>query len=809
MLRGKIAVRGKTKLIIGVLSLLLLSSIILFFFLRFQVRKSFPLDEGSLTLSGLSAPVDVLRDEYGVPHLVARSERDLHVAQGFVHAQDRLWQMDIVRRAGQGRLAEIFGREALQFDRMFRILGLERLSEEIAVSLGTESRERLQWYAEGVNAYLELHRGRYPVEFDLLGYDPDPWLPVHTILLSRLLAWELNLSWWTDLTLGEIAERVGLERALDVFPSYPVEVGPTVVQASWRRAFVLGAGYRETAQAYCATFGRATLPGGSNAWVVAPSRSVSGGALLANDTHLPLFLPSVWYELQMRTPDRMVRGMSLPGIPGVVAGRNDSIAWGVTNLMADEADFYVERIDSSGRMYRFGGEWLPLEVHTEQIDVRGDTSVSVTVRVTRHGPVISDVGPVLRRSRYPYVVSVRWVGFDTDDQFAAYSAINRARNWQEFSEGVRQFTVPAQNFVYCDVRGNIGYRSGVRIPIRGRQSSLLPLPGWEAGAEWRGYVPFERQPFLYNPPEGYIATANNKVVDDTYPYHISDLWEPPSRILRLREILGREGEVFSVADCQRLQNDTFSFHAMDIVPFVFHALRDTAMDLPEADRVAEYLRNWNFHFAEEDIATTIFQQFFVKLLENIYRDEMGDSLYHDYLVLANVPIRVTTRLLTQGSSPWFDDVRTETVETRDDILLRSLRESIVALRDRLGSDMKTWRWGEIHTVTLQHPLGLLKPLDAVFNLGPFSFPGGATTLVSGEFRYSDPFAVIIGPSYRQIFDMSAAGEARAILPSGQCGQVFHKHYDDQTRLWLVGGYRILHLDEREAGWMRLLLEPGR
>jgi len=802
-------VRRRTKLIIGISGLLLISAVVTFSFLFYQVRKSFPVEEGSLTLDGLSDPVEVFRDDFGVPHLVARNDHDLHMALGFVHAQDRLWQMDIARRAGQGRLAEILGPEALQFDRMFRTLGLERLSEDIIASLGSESREHLQWYAEGVNAYLELHQGKYPLEFDLLGYDPDPWLPSHSVLLSRLLAWQLNLSWWTDLTLGEIAERVGLQQALDVFPSYPSEIAPTVAYASWQRAVLLGTGYRETAQAYCAAFGRATFLGGSNAWVVAPSRSVTGGALLANDTHLPLFLPSMWYELQLRTEDRMVRGMSLPGMPGVVAGRNDSIAWGVTNLMADEADFYVERLDTSGQLYEFEGEWVPLEVRTEEINVRGDTSVPVTVRATRHGPVISDVGPVLRKSRYPYAVSVRWVGFDMDDQFAAFREINQARNWEDFSNGVRQFTVPAQNFVYCDVRGNIGYRSGARIPLRGRQSSLLPLPGWEAAADWKGYVPFEEQPFLYNPPQGYIASANNKIVDDSYPYHISDLWEPPSRILRLREILGKEGEMFSVADCERLQNDTFSFHAVEIVPFLFHVLRDTTLNLPEADQVAEYLRNWNFHFARDDIATTIFQQFFVRLLENIYRDEMGDSLYHDYLVLANVPIRVTTRLLTEGSSAWFDDVKTETVETRDDILSKSLRESVIALQERLGRQMKTWRWGETHTVTLQHPLGLVKPLDAIFNLGPFPFPGGATALISGEFRYNDPFAVIIGPSYRQIFDMSAARSTRAILPSGQCGQVYHRHYDDQTGLWLMGGYRIGRLDERKETWMRLLLEPSR
>ncbi len=799
--------RRRTKLVIGISGLLLVSGVVLFLFLRYQIRKSFPQTEGSVYLAGLSRPVEVYRDEFGVPHIIAHNQHDLQMALGFVHAQDRLWQMDIARRAAQGRLSELFGKEAVEFDRMFRILGLERLGREISGSLSGGSRERLQWYSSGVNGFIESHRGRFPVEFDLLGYDPDPWLPLHSILLSRLLAWQLNLSWWTDLTLGEITERVGLQRALDVFPPYPAHVDPTVPRRSWRRFVTLGTGYRETAQAYCAAFGRTAFLGGSNAWAVAPDRSASGAALLANDTHLPLFIPSLWYEAQLRTPASMVRGMSIPGIPGIVAGRNDSIAWGITNLMSDEADFYVERLDSSGRMYRFDGRWIPLEIRTERIQVRGGSTVSVTVRTTRHGPVISDIGPVLRKSRYPYLVSMRWVGFEPDDQIAAYQVINEARNWGEFSEGVRLFTVPGQNFVYCDVKGNIGYRSGVRIPLRGRQSSLLPLPGWEPGAEWKGFVPFEQQPYLYNPPEGYVATANNKVVDDRYPYHISDLWEPPSRIERLREVLGKEGEVFSMADFERLQNDTFSFHAMEIAPYLFHVLRDSARSLPDGDRVAEYLRNWNFRFEVDDIATAIFQQFFVRLLENIYRDEMGDSLYHDYLMLANVPIRVTTRLLQEGTSVWFDDVTTDTVETRDDIVYRSLHEAVMSLRSRLGREMKSWRWGEIHTVTLRHPLGLQKPLDTIFNLGPYPFPGGATTLVSGEYRYGDPFAVFIGPSYRQIFDMSAMNEARVIMPPGQSGQVLSGHFDDQVHLWLMGGYRVGRLDERMDMWEHLRLEP--
>ena len=342
-------------------------------FVVYQVRKSFPQTEGSAPVAGLAEQVDIFRDEFGVPHLVAKSERDLMIAAGYVHAQDRLWQMDLARRAAQGRLAELFGPAAVDFDRMFRIVGLERASKGVLEALPEGTQERLEWYAVGVNAAIGSLEGRLPVEFDLLGYEPEPWRPEHSVQVSRLLAWELNLSWWTDVTLGAIAERVGIERSLEIFPGYPEGVEPAVSRTLWRRNLARGLAYARTARAYGESFGRAVGAGGSNAWAIAPSRSATGGALLANDTHLILALPSQWYELEMRLPERMVRGMSVPGIPGVVAGRNDSIAWGVTNLMADEADFFVEQLDSSGTRVLEGGLWRALEIETQKIPVRGDT----------------------------------------------------------------------------------------------------------------------------------------------------------------------------------------------------------------------------------------------------------------------------------------------------------------------------------------------------------------------------------------------------------------------------------------------------
>ena len=797
------------KIAIGLLGVLLVIGIVLYFFVRYEIRKSFPLTKGTVAVTGLAGPVEVTRDAYGVPMIEARNDHDLMFALGYVQAQDRLWQMDMTRRLGQGRLSELLGDVTVPFDRMFRIVGIRRIAVEVERHLSKESRDMLQWYSDGVNAFITSHTGKYPVEFDLLQYNPEPWQPVHSIIVGRLMAWELNLSWWTDLTFGAIADRVGLEKALDIVPPYPGTVAPEVPADAWRAYAELSKGYLKVAHRYAELFGTASIAGGSNAWAVAPRKSATGSVLLANDTHLRLQVPSKWYEVRLRAPDFNVSGMSVPGVPCVVAGRNDRIAWGVTNLMADDADFYVERIDSTdSTKYFYDGAWYPMTSLEEEIGVRNQQAVPLTVRLTRHGPVVTDIQTMLQRGKAPYVASMRWTGAEPDDQVQAFIMMDRARNWREFSDGVKRFPGPGQNFVYGDIDGNIGYWCGAKLPIRDMRSGLLPLPGWEKGSDWKGFIPPDKLPHLLNPPEGYVASANNKVADDSYPYYISDLWEPPSRIVRLREKLGAANEAFSVDDFQRLQNDMFSQNAKEMLPFIMAAFKDSTLGLPEEEQVMEYLRNWNFVFAPQDIATSIYQEFFVHFLRNIYADEMGDDLFHDFLILANVPIRVTTRLVEEGTSPWFDDVRTGPVETRDDMIRKSLREAVVALRARFGDETKTWRWGDLHTVTLEHPFGLKKPLDRIFNIGPFSYGGASTALMSGEYDLNDPFAAVIAASYRQIFDLSPTGRIYSVLPPGQSGQVFNGHYSDQTDLWLNGAYRPSRWSEAMRG-EHLYLEPAR
>jgi penicillin amidase len=799
----------RTRVIAGVTGVILVALAAAAFFLRYQLRKSFPVTAGTLRVAGIQQPVVVRRDPYGVPRIEAENEHDLMMAVGVVHAQDRLWQMDLQRRAGEGRLSELFGIATLPYDRMFRVVGIRRSAEAIAGTMDPASLQRLQWYADGVNAFIEGNRGRLPVEFDLLRYRPEPWTPVQSIMIGRLMAWELNLAWWTDVTYGLIADRVGPMAALEIMPDFPPDVAPAVPSAEWRSYATLAGSYMHTAMAYGETFSSSSINGGSNAWVVAPRRSTTGAVLLANDTHLRLESPSRWYELQMVAPGVNVRGMSIAGVPAVIAGRNARIAWGLTNVMADDADFYAEMLDSvSGTSYFYDGQWKPVRTLSEEITVRGDSVHPITIRLTHHGPLISDLDVPEHHANPAYAVSMRWTGNEIDDQFGAMTRIDRARNWKEFIAGVREFAVPGQNFVYGDSDGTIGYWCGAKIPIRGGRGSLLPLPGWDPGAEWRGYVPFARLPHRLDPPEGFIASANNKLVDDAYPYHISDLWEPASRIQRLYAVLGRKEDVFSVQDFEWLQNDTYSYYAREVVPYLMSACGDSAAGFPGGEHVYEYFHNWNFQFGRDDLATTIFHVFLERLIRNIFADEMGDDLLHDWMTLSNIPLRVTLRLLREENSAWFDDITTTRKETRDEILRKSLREALHELEQRCGTDTRNWRWGDLHSVELRHPFGNRKPLDRIFNLGPYPVSGGPTALVSCEYSLNEPFQVDVGPSFRQIFDMAGDGGIRSVITSGQSGQAFHRHYDDQTRLWLNGGYRVsTFAGARQGDQEHLVLEP--
>lgn len=765
--------------------------------------RSFPTATGSLKVRGIVRPVAIERDQFGVPHIFAESAIDAWFAAGFVQAQDRMWQMDLLRRAGEGRLAEILGREALPIDRMFRTLGLRDLAEQTVRFLDAETRTALEAFARGVNAALEEQRGRYAIEFDMLGFEPDPWEPRHTLLLAKLMAWELNTSRWVDITYGYIAQLFGERRARDLYPDWP-EAAPTVLPARQTLSAFLQAD-----AAYRRFFGPSDDGSGSNGWVIAPSKSVTGNAVLANDPHLIFTAPARWYEMHLSSPDFDVIGVSIPGVPFVVIGRNRHIAWGMTSAMIDDVDYYVEETDSVEfpTHYRLNDRWVPIRMRTDTILVKDNPPVILTTYHTHRGPVINRIEPAAGPS--DRLLSMKWVAGEPSLEVRAIMNLNRARNWREFRSALEDFSAPAQNFLYADAEGNIGYVTGGKIPRRPSPQFSSPYPGWNDRNDWTGFVPFEQNPSAYNPPQGFIVTANNKIVAGDYPYYLSSNWEPPWRAERIVELLGRDGAK-TLEDHQRIQLDVLSPQARVLIPEILKAHESVGAANDDVRTALNYFRNWDFQMREESVAGSLFEAFLVEAIHNTFADELGPLLTSLYDTLSSKPMTAITNLLQRDSSDWFDDVRTPASETKTEIITKSLAGAVERLRAMLGGELKEWRWGKIHTVEFGHVFGRNQFLRRLFNVGPLSVGGSHATVWKGDYRLKEPFLNHLGPSMRLIVDMADVNNTRIVVPPGQSGHLFHRNYDNQIPLWRNGAYKQQPMDREkveEREHQLLILRP--
>ena len=793
----------------GTLIVLVFAAVVFFYYL---ITKSYPITNDTVDVSGIRAEVKVYRDDYGVPHIIAGSDYDAYFAVGYVHAQDRLWQMELIRRAGQGRLAEVLGEPALKIDKMFRTLGLGRQADRISPTIDEATRLALQAYADGVTNYIMSHKGKYPVEFDLLNFEPEPWTVEHSLLVSRLMAWELNYSRWVDLVLAELVEKLGAAKAGEIFPTWP-EGAPLIVpeELKGKKTSGMASQLFDAEKEFKKLIGSPGLESGSNAWAIAGSRSTTGKPILANDPHLLFSAPGRWYELHVTAPGLDVSGASIAGVPFVVIGRNQSVAWGVTNAMLDDEDFYVEQVDSIQHptRYRFNNAWRPVEHRVDTILVKNGPPVLLSVYQTHRGPIVNRMEAAAQSSRQ--LLSMRWVGHENSNEAQAFYMINRANNWKEFLEGLRFFAVPAQNFVYADIDGNIGYHTGGWIPIRKTKTATLTFPGWTDEYDWKGFVPFDQMPQVLNPPEGFVATANNRIVSESYPYYLTNLWEPEWRIERITEVL-RSRPLFSIDDMQRLQQDVFSPQARELIPIVLKAYEAQPPQNTDVQTALTYFKSWNFEMKVNDVATSLFQAFLVRMVRNTFEDEMGSSLLGVYDTIPSVPLTAITKFMKKGSSSWFDDVRTPQIESMNDIIRQSLDDALRDLKATYGGEIKEWRWGDLHQVRFPHVFSANDILRPIFTVGPFPVGGSHSTVNVGEFGIRDPYHDIVGPSTRQIFDLSDMNNTRSITPPGQSGQVFQHHYDDQVHMWLNGLYRQQAMDREiieKSGYDLLVLRPSR
>ena len=787
------------RIFLGVLAILLVILGAVAVFGTRLVKKSLPPAGGEKSLAALSQPVTVQRDEYGVPHIFAQNESDLWRAAGYVAAQDRLWQMDITRRAVRGTLSEILGEATLPQDKFLRTWGFHRLAKRLAENLSPESRRLLEAYAEGVNAFIEENKSRLPIEFSILQYKPEPWKIEDSIGLIRLLAFNLCYAWFFEPALGKIANQYGLPMAMEIFPAV-LENSPSIAATRVHQGALDN--FIQLAFDTRAQLGMPPAVLGSNSWAVSGSRTASGKPLLANDPHLGLELPAVWYEMHLVAgPELEVMGVTLPGVPGVVLGHNRHIAWGFTHGMIDDLDFYLEKINPANtEEYWHNGVWQKMEVVEEYIPVKGRQPQRFLVRATARGPVVNDIHDAARNDSL--AVSFRWTGFELTDEIRATQLLNRARTWEEFLQAMRHFKVPNQNVIYADIAGNIGYYSCGLVPIRRDGKGYLPYAGWENAGDWIGMIPFEQMPHVYNPPQNFVATANNLIVGKNFPYYLSNAWEPSSRIERITELLQQNDRV-NVEYFQQMQNDVVSMHARRMLPLLLKLLDaavapDSATGLApalsaEENDARQLLSTWDGHETPDSVPAALFQVWTQEFLLATIKDEMGDTLFKAYATWSTLAIRALEYLAQHPESPWFDDRATVQVETAASIALASYRQMLQTLRKQQGEIMGDWQWGKIHQLTLTHMLGTHETLKQVFNAGPYPLGGSADTINKGEYRLAEPYAVMAGPSVRRLVDLANPEISYSVIPGGQSGQAFSPHHHDQLKLWLQGKYRTVSM----------------
>ncbi|MBX7150768.1 penicillin acylase family protein [bacterium] len=828
------------KFFFGSIIFLLILSGALYWAGVFIIKKSLPQIDGDHVAEGLVATVEVYRDQYGMPHIMADNEHDLMFSAGYVQAQDRLWQMDLLRRVAAGRLSEILGTKTLEADKFLRTIGLMRTAKMIADSLDSETRTLLQAYSDGVNLYLREHFNNYPIEFTLLGYEPYPWEIEHTVAMARVMAWQLNMGWYVDVMYAQIADSVGNQKMFEILPRFPDDA-PTIVGdkpalSHIKLDFELPKENSYSQNTFDIRLSKSlmsmltrwmqinedvkTIAGfdgsaiGSNNWVVDGRKSTTGKPILANDPHLAHSAPSTWYEMHLSGGRFDVTGFTFPGVPMIVLGNNRNIAWGFTNVMTDDADFYVETI-RDGR-FLLNGKWNDLTTIYEEIKVKDSAAVLLPVSFTSHGPVISDF--TKKELRDEQAIAMRWLGHYYSNEVKAIYKLNLARDWQEFREATRYFKVPGQNVVYADNDGNIGYQCMSGIPIRRSGNGIALLDGTTSLNDWQGIVPFEQLPYTFNPSDHYVASANNKTAGNWFPYFISNYWEHPSRVKRIHQFL-KSKEKISVEDCKILQQDFYSFHAAEVAPFLLKVLSSDSLFTSDEDKSGYqklyheaylFVQHWDYVMAPDSRGAAIFNVFFQKLLKNTFEDEMGSDLFKSFITLSNIPTRITTQLLSNNTSPWWDDQKTLEKETRDAIIKKSFVESIEWLKSKIHEEPAGWKWGTLHTVTFEHLIGKQKPFDRLFNVGPFSVGGNTTTVNNTEYHYNDErFNVLIGASMRRIVDFSDRLHPMTILTVGQSGQPYSDFYQDQTPMWLDGLYKTVSMNQTEIEKYphKLILKP--
>lgn len=749
---------------------------------RDAAKAALPPVEGELAVPGPSAPVEVIRDPWGVPHVYAASLEDLFLAQGFVVASERLFQLDMTLRLANGRLASMFAELMLPMDRFARTVGWNRAGERIAAAYDDLSLRMTRSFRAGVQAWLETMPAP-PVEYGLLALPPD--VPTgedaeaYWASAVAYLGWTLSGNFDDELLRAAIAERLGWDAMRELFPDLP-PVAPSAVAGKRygrRSAFDLlrGAPSRPSGQ-------------GSNNWVAAGSRTASGKPLLANDPHLLVQMPSVWIECHLSAPGYEAAGVSFPFSPGVVIGHSTHHAWGVTNVGGDTQDLYLERLSDDGTAALFEGTWEPVTVHREEIGVRGRNEPEVLeVRETRHGPILDSylVGMLpsqVVEGGVRETYALRSIGREHGILPSTLVRIATAESFGAFREALRDWHMPGQNFVYADVDGTIGYQCTGLYPVRREGNGTMPVPGWTAEHEWDGSVGFDELPWSVDPEEGFLVTANNRIHDDAYPHLIGKDFSPPFRARRIAELMTATA-AHTLGTFAAIQTDTVSLSAREVLPFLLGI--EPATDRQR--RALGLLTSWNADLAAGSTAAALYQVWSRHLAEEILRPKLGDELFDHYYARrdsSNAFGSVVLRnLLANPTTVWFG---ADGSAARDEVLRRALDGALDELTEKLGADATRWRWGTLHKVLFAHPLAMIGDLAEFFIGGLVEKGGDDTTVDAGGFAPGEDYGAAVIPSWRQIVDLSDPDAALGTHTTGQSGHPASPHWNDLVPLWAKG-----------------------
>jgi len=751
-------------------------------FLNSVKTRAVPDYNASVDLYNLTGTVTVYRDSLGIPHIYAENEVDLYRTVGYVMAQDRLWQMDLLRRVTTGRLSEVLDPGLVETDRLFRALDFTGKSRKVIAETDPEILRCIEAYTDGVNQFIDRNQKNLPFEFTMLGYKPDPWEIEHTYNLIGYMAWDLSSGWNTEMSLYKIQQLVSDTLFKELLPDMKYHDIPVIPD------FMSPDHTLELQTAMSAAIETIEALGlqvfeASNNWAISGKKSLTGMPLMANDMHLGLNAPGIWYQMHQVIEGKLnVTGVALPCTPFIIAGHNEDIAWGFTNVTVDDLDFYLETINpADSNQYLLDGEWQDMRIVKEEIPVKGEDEPVVRInRFTHRGPVVSEFKEVKDK-----VISAHWQGNEMSNEVRTVYLLNHAGNWEEFRDALRTFTSVSQNVVYADRFGNIGLQVAAGVPIR-YSGGILVYPGDTSLYDWQGVVPFEELPCSFNPECGYVSSANNKTVDDSYPYYIGTWFSLPWRIGRIRQMLEEE-ELLGTEEFKMMQRDQHSLKAWDYTRLYLEALRDQVSGdyLPAYQALAE----WDYDMKTSSAAALIFEIMWLELNKAMFQDELAEN----YRQVAYNPIgdnliektRVTRRSL------WCDNVNTpDKIESFQDNIRTAFQWAVDTITSMYGPEVSTWEWGKLHKFVLKHPLGSVPIVEKLFkvNRGPYSVGGSDHTVCPFSYPKGKSFISDFGASERHIFNTANWDSSLTVIPTGISGVPASPHYLDQTQLYINNRY---------------------